>query len=158
MKFFQKKITKQQNESSWIDWKIYIKHFQVNETKIFSRKITKQQNEFSWIEWKIYIKHFQINETKIFFFENDDCISFSFDISWINENDREFALMKKFFFWKRWLNFIFIWRIVSLRKWQSIIDFFVLKINQIIVIKNQNFINKSIVDFLVRRNQSIFSQ
>ena len=125
----------------------------LHETKIFSRKITKSQNEFSWVEWKIYIKHFQINET-----------------TWISENDRESAKMNKFFLWERWLNFIFTWRIVSLREWswvndndnQSLIFLFwksvnlswwemkILSTNQLSTFLFFESINSSIVDFLFR--------
>ena len=55
-------------------------------------------------------------------FADDECISLSLCASWISENDRESALMKKFSLWERWLNLTFTWRIVSLREWSWVND------------------------------------
>ena len=94
-------------------------------------------------------------------------------------NNRKFALMKKFSLWKRWM--LFIWRSIqvfwknheiterifvnwmknlhrtsSCRRNDSIVDFLVLKVNQLIVMRDENSINKSIVDlFALRISQSI---
>ena len=42
--------------------------------------------------------------------------------SWVCENDRESARMKKSLLWERWLYFTSTWRIVSLREWSWVND------------------------------------
>ena len=103
-------------------------------------------------------------------FADNKCISLSLCASWVSENDRESALMKKFSLWKRWLNFIFTWRIVSLREWswinnndsQSLIFLFwksvssswwkmkILSTSQLSIFLFFESINQSIVDLLAR--------
>ena len=108
---------------------IYIKHFQINETKIFSKKITKQQNEFSWMKQQ---NEFSRNE--IFFLKT--MIAFYFHLTY-----REFAKMTInywfFCFENRSINefvtttinnqFFYSSKSIDI---QSIIDFFVFRINQ----------------------------
>ena len=115
---------------------IYIEHFQVNETKVLSKEIMKHDVFMSEATKRIFTKR------RSSVFASDECISLSLCASWVSENDREFALMKKSFLWERWLHSTFTWRIVSQREWSWVCE-------------NDDL---SIVDLFVRRDQSTFNQ
>ena len=100
----------------WVEWRIYIEHFHVNETKVLSREIMKHDVFMSEATERIFTKR------RSSVFADDECISLSLCASWVSENDRESALMEKFSLWERWLNLTFTWRIVSLREWSWISD------------------------------------
>ena len=74
--------------------------------------------------------------------------------SWICVNKEVFSLKTMIAFYFHLTHRESARMIVSLREWQSKIDFFVLKISQSMSLLQR----QSIIDFLVRRNQSIFSQ
>ena len=88
---------------------IYIKHFQINETKILSKEITKSQNEFSWMKQQNESSRNDVNQR---------------EWSWICVNEKILFLRTIIVFYFHLTHRESTKMIVSLRKWQSIVDFF----------------------------------